>query len=413
MEIYQAVADFSEDLVLAYLREQSEAVGIPFKFSAHEDIGDDGRGSCSSDEDRPAGRDSEHDMRTGRGGEDDLGTPGCVRVKDRARSIDSGVCVETKRENGRGKKTAPTENGGREWWNETDGLRASPKAQGSQDVCRYDSEAFGYSDDSVRHLHEAHASQSSLVLAFRKGDLFGAVEQDEVGRWWGVLALRSGRLGYVPCSYMKFLEQRHYWLTVTGERSSREVHVKALGELQTATARLPHPEVVYGAMIPEPDYSDDEREATVTKQAALISRNNQVNASSPAKKEKDAGEGNKGRMDENGLIMPKKLVNPCLESTEKKSLHRELLYNQKRGVNVLNQKTELQKAMEKHNDKKVLKEIQKEKEAALTPFQKALDERAQRIEQMEKAETKDVENEKDKCEFQKIHAKVRAKMEVQ
>lgn len=199
----------------------------------------------------------------------------------------------------------------------------------------------------------------------------------------------------------------------SSKSSSREVHVKALGELQTATARLPHPEVVYGAMIPEPDYSDDEREATVTKQAALISRNNQVNASSPAKKEKDTGEGNKDRMDENGLIMPKKLVNPCLESTEKKSLHRELLYNQKRGVSVLNQKTELQKAMEKHNDKKVLKEIQKEKEAALTPFQKALDERAQRIEQMEKAETKDVENEKDKCEFQKIHAKVRAKMEVQ
>lgn len=53
-----------------------------------------------------------------------------------------------------------------------------------------------------------------------------------------------------------------------------------------------------------------------------------------------------------------------------------------RGVNVLNQKTELQKAMEKHNDKKVLKEIQKEKEASLTPFQKALDERAQKLEQV-------------------------------
>lgn len=49
---------------------------------------------------------------------------------------------------------------------------------------------------------------------------------------------------------------------------------------------------------------------------------------------------------------------------------------------MLNQKTELQKAMEKHNDKKVLKEIQKEKEAALTPFQKALDERAQKLEQV-------------------------------
>lgn len=53
-----------------------------------------------------------------------------------------------------------------------------------------------------------------------------------------------------------------------------------------------------------------------------------------------------------------------------------------RGVSVLNQKTELQKAMEKHNDKKVLKEIQKEKEASLTPFQKALDERAQKLEQV-------------------------------
>lgn len=200
----------------------------------------------------------------------------------------------------------------------------------------------------------------------------------------------------------------------SSKSSSREVHVKALGELQTAAARLPHPEVVYGAMIPEPDYSDDEREATVTKQAALITRNNQVNASSPAKKEnKEELPINSDRLDENGLIMPKKLVNPCLESTDKKSLHRELLYNQKRGVNVLNQKTELQKAMEKHNDKKVLKEIQKEKEAALTPFQKALDERAQKIEQSEKAENKDAENEKSTCEFQKIHAKVRAKMEVQ
>ncbi|KAG0719697.1 Protein FAM107B [Chionoecetes opilio] len=175
-------------------------------------------------------------------------------------------------------------------------------------------------------------------------------------------------------------------------------------------------EVVYGAMIPEPDYSDDERETSGTKQAALalITRNNQVNASSPTKKEEAAA--NPERMDDKGLIMPKRLVNPNMESTEKKSLHKELLYNQKRGMNVLNQKTELQKAMEKHNDKKVLKEIKKEKEAALTPFQKALDERAQKIEQqMEKVESKDDdENEKKgTCEFQKIHAKVRAKMEVQ
>ncbi|XP_050712325.1 uncharacterized protein LOC126996144 isoform X6 [Eriocheir sinensis] len=410
MEIYRAIADFSEDLVLAYLRERSEAVGIPCKFSVFEDGGDDGRGS-SSDEDRVLGREGEHEARTWRerdGTEDEAVVSVCVRVKDRARSIDSGVCVETKRENGRGRKTT-TENGGREWMggNEAEacggggygGARVSCRAEGGgQEVCKYDSEAPGYCEESSGHLLETHPardSASSLVLAFRRGDLFGAVEQEEAGQWWGVLALRSGRLGYVPSSYLK---------------SSREVHLKALGELQTAAARLPHPEVVYGAMIPEPDYSDDERDAAGTKQAALVSRNNQVNASSPAPKE---GGANTGRLDEKGLIMPKKLVNPNMESTEKKSLHRELLYNQKRGVSVLNQKTELQKAMEKHNDKKVLKEIQKEKEASLTPFQKALDERAQKLEQMEKAENKDPENEKATCEFQKIHAKVRAKMEVQ
>ena len=32
---------------------------------------------------------------------------------------------------------------------------------------------------------------------------------------------------------------------------------------------------------------------------------------------------------EEGLILPKKLVNPCLESKERQDLHRELLFNQK------------------------------------------------------------------------------------
>lgn len=32
---------------------------------------------------------------------------------------------------------------------------------------------------------------------------------------------------------------------------------------------------------------------------------------------------------EDGLILPKKLVNPCLESKERQDLHRELLFNQK------------------------------------------------------------------------------------
>lgn len=33
--------------------------------------------------------------------------------------------------------------------------------------------------------------------------------------------------------------------------------------------------------------------------------------------------------DEEGLILPKKLINPCLESSDRQSLHKELLFNQK------------------------------------------------------------------------------------
>jgi hypothetical protein len=30
-----------------------------------------------------------------------------------------------------------------------------------------------------------------------------------------------------------------------------------------------------------------------------------------------------------GIIMPRKLTNPCVESTDRQNLHRELLFNQK------------------------------------------------------------------------------------
>jgi hypothetical protein len=36
-----------------------------------------------------------------------------------------------------------------------------------------------------------------------------------------------------------------------------------------------------------------------------------------------------GNMSDEGLILPKKLINPCLESKERLDLHRELMFNQK------------------------------------------------------------------------------------
>lgn len=48
----------------------------------------------------------------------------------------------------------------------------------------------------------------------------------------------------------------------------------------------------------------------------------------------------------------------------------------------MNQKSELQKAMEKHKGKQALKEQEKEKQNQMTPLQRAIDERAQRLEKV-------------------------------
>lgn len=41
-----------------------------------------------------------------------------------------------------------------------------------------------------------------------------------------------------------------------------------------------------------------------------------------------------GSTDNQGLIVPKKLINPCLESMDRQNLHRELMFNNKTWVQV-------------------------------------------------------------------------------
>ncbi|XP_025415035.1 uncharacterized protein LOC112686806 [Sipha flava] len=114
-------------------------------------------------------------------------------------------------------------------------------------------------------------------------------------------------------------------------------------------------------------------------------------------------------MHQDGLILPRKPVNPCLTSADHQNLHRELLFNQKIGKNVLGQKSELQKALEKHKRTQTQKEIEQQKNSCRTPFERIIEERAKKIEtQMEKNDVK--EKDEDKPEFLQVHAKLRAKM---
>lgn len=91
-----------------------------------------------------------------------------------------------------------------------------------------------------------------------------------------------------------------------------------------------------------------------------------------------------------GLITPRRLPNPCLESPQRMDLHRELLFNQRIGKNVLDQKTELQKALLKHKEKQILKQVNEHKE---TPeLQRAIAERARRLEQAQEQNVEEIES---------------------
>jgi len=114
-------------------------------------------------------------------------------------------------------------------------------------------------------------------------------------------------------------------------------------------------------------------------------------------------------------VIPKKLVNPCLESRDKKDLHRELMFNQKTGKNVLNQKSELTKVLEKRLDNKKKKEIEEDKKCVRrNSFERKLEEQALKIAQCELNSTEkgttfgstERKNDEPELEFLRIRAKL-------
>ncbi|XP_076341120.1 protein FAM107B-like isoform X1 [Tachypleus tridentatus] len=88
---------------------------------------------------------------------------------------------------------------------------------------------------------------------------------------------------------------------------------------------------------------------------------------------------------EDGLVIPRKLPNPCRESTERKNVHRELLFNNKIGKNVLGQKSELQKVMEKVKDDQKKKEMDQLRINQCSPLEKRLEIQAVKLKQHEES----------------------------
>ncbi|KAK9889840.1 hypothetical protein WA026_007204 [Henosepilachna vigintioctopunctata] len=97
-------------------------------------------------------------------------------------------------------------------------------------------------------------------------------------------------------------------------------------------------------------------------------------------------------LDEDGLIIPRKPANPVKENPERQNLHKELAFYQKIGKNVLNQKSELQRALEKQKDNLAKKELENNIQARQPELEKVIAERAKKLE----GKTNDSQNEDDK-----------------
>ncbi|XP_063703771.1 uncharacterized protein LOC134833392 [Culicoides brevitarsis] len=116
--------------------------------------------------------------------------------------------------------------------------------------------------------------------------------------------------------------------------------------------------------------------------------------------------------DAQGLIVPKKLVNPCLESTDRQSLHRELMFNQKVGKNVLNQKSELQRALEKQKERQFAAQQQKKMEdhnpkTIENELTKVIMQRAQRLENSQKENKNELDDHFISPEYLNARAKLK------
>jgi len=112
--------------------------------------------------------------------------------------------------------------------------------------------------------------------------------------------------------------------------------------------------------------------------------------------------------DMDGMILPKRLINPCVDSRDHKDLHRELLLNQRMGVDVLNKKSDLKKELERRKQRQTLREKEEQKKAKKTVFEEVLDVQAQKLKKVESERKKAIDIQKSEPEFLKVHSKIRA-----
>ncbi|XP_012696692.2 protein FAM107B isoform X2 [Clupea harengus] len=111
--------------------------------------------------------------------------------------------------------------------------------------------------------------------------------------------------------------------------------------------------------------------------------------------------------EDDDLIKPKKLVNPVKASKSHQELHRELLLNQKRGVET---KPELQRVLEQRKREQMIKQRKQEEEARkkVSPLEQELLKRRRELEELEREQEEQQEaGSKNAPEFIKVKENLR------
>ncbi|KAK3911822.1 Protein FAM107B [Frankliniella fusca] len=187
-----------------------------------------------------------------------------------------------------------------------------------------------------------------------------------------------------------------YLFKVSRARDQIESNLKAsLDELRQRIGQRDPTNIFADAMIPEPE---------------IMERCNQRNSSGHGLM---GGLGGLGRplptggpphVDSEGLIVPRKVQNPCLDSKDRQNLHRELIFNTKIGKNPLNQKSELARALQNRKEIQAKKEVELQKQQNKSQLERVIEERARKLESRKEPEGRS--SSVAEPEFMQIHAKV-------
>ncbi|XP_043198235.1 uncharacterized protein LOC122393129 [Amphibalanus amphitrite] len=150
-------------------------------------------------------------------------------------------------------------------------------------------------------------------------------------------------------------------------------------------AQIPHMHIYQNpdlsTVLPEPDYSDSEEEVRPVAGSPMTS--------------------------DSALATRRPSAGPhCSMAGPQQQLHRELAFNQKIGKNLLGQKTELQKAMERHRDQQQRRQQQTSRHNNRSSFEMVMEQRLSRAE----PRAAPAASSESTPEFLQVHARMRSKL---